>query len=239
MWSLDSEVRHRVSRLTWPVVRPTPLPRKGRFLAPYPPCPLAQQRKQCLIVMLESRFRHRNGPVDLTPSGAASRFYWRWRLPFPRLGRATLSGGSRFRELGPRSKETLVAPYIRTRRESTSDADRRVPLHYSVNSLHHSSHSSLLGNLEMFLSFQMTKGESSDELVLGDPSPHDETRKVKRRNRVLQSCIPCHELRRKVNSFLLLPHLLAFEGTSFVGGLSTPGARCASHCLPLLSRHRS
>lgn len=49
----------------------------------------------------------------------------------------------------------------------------------------------------MFQVFQMTKGESSDELVLGEPSTHDETRTVKRRNRVLQSCIPCHELRRK------------------------------------------
>ncbi|KAG8925446.1 hypothetical protein FRC01_010156 [Tulasnella sp. 417] len=49
----------------------------------------------------------------------------------------------------------------------------------------------------MFQVFQMTKGESSDELVLGDPTPHDETRSVKRRNRVLLSCVPCHDLRRK------------------------------------------
>lgn len=58
----------------------------------------------------------------------------------------------------------------------------------------------------MFQVFQMTKGESSDELVLGDPSPHDESRKVKRRNRVLQSCIPCHELRRKVRAVLHHSH---------------------------------
>ncbi|KIO33440.1 hypothetical protein M407DRAFT_233077 [Tulasnella calospora MUT 4182] len=68
----------------------------------------------------------------------------------------------------------------------------------------------------MFQVFQMTKGESSDELVLGEPSTHDETRSVKRRNRVLLSCIPCHDLRRKLSATLLTPRF-SVPGSSATG----------------------
>lgn len=43
----------------------------------------------------------------------------------------------------------------------------------------------------MFQVFQLMKEESSDELILDDPSPHDRLRPVKRSNCPVQSCTPC------------------------------------------------